>query len=133
MKYFLLIILFSSVGNLSQAQTPNKPEEYDTIFTKPEIFAKYPGGEDEWKKYLKKNMKYPKKAWWDEMETDIIVKVTFDKDGNIKEVQHMNTSGYGFEEEAVRLVKKSGKWNPAIHRGKPVACAGSLKIEFRLK
>ena len=133
MKFIFSFFLFISIGLVAYAQAPNKPVEYDTIFTKPEVFATYPGGEDAWKKYLKKNLKYPKKAWWDEMEADVVVKIIFDKEGNIKETVHLTNTGFGFEEEAVRLVKKSGKWNHAIHKGKPVACAGSLKIEFRLK
>ena len=107
--------------------------QYDTVYTKPEIPASYPGGEAAWKKYVKKKMKYPRKAWWDELESDVQIKLIIEKDGRISAAHHMTVSDYGFEHEAVRLVMKSGKWKPAIHRGRPVKSEGLLTINFRLR
>ena len=123
-----------ALGTLEAQKTGIQPAvEYDTIFTKPTVLASYPGGEVEWKKYLKKNLKYPRKAWWDEVETEIAVKLIINKDGSIEQAQHLSMAGYGFEKEAVRLVLESGKWIPAIFNGMPVKSEGVLKIEFRLK
>jgi periplasmic protein TonB len=128
---FLLSLWMYSSAN-AQGSTTSVPA-YDTIYTKPETFASYPGGDSAWRVYVKKEMKYPKKAWWDEIETEVTVKVVVDKTGYIKEARHLTTSGYGFEKEAVRIVTESGRWIPAMHRGQPVACEGTLVIEFRLK
>jgi hypothetical protein len=78
-------------------------------------------------------MKYPKKAWWDEVESDVQVKLIIEKDGKISGAQHLNISNYGFEQEAVRLVLKSGKWIPAKNRGNVVKSEGLLTINFRLR
>ncbi len=116
----------------SNAQT--ETVAYDTIYTKPEVFASYPGGDSAWKVYVKKNLKYPKKAWWEEVETEITVKVVVDKTGKITEARHLTVAGtYGFEKEAIKVVMNSDKWIPAMHRGQPVACEGTLVIPFRLK
>jgi periplasmic protein TonB len=134
MKTFLLffaaICMYSTIH--AQGSSTTLPA-YDTIFTKPEKFAAYPGGDTAWSAYVKRAMKYPKKAWWDEIESEVTVKVVVDKDGYIKEARHLTTSGSGFEKEAVRIVTESGRWIPAMHRGRPVACEGTLVIEFRLK
>ena len=131
--YTILFMLF--VGACATAQKTNNklPVEYDTIFTKPTVLAAYPGGEVAWRKYVKKQMKYPRKAWWDEVETDIAVRVVINKDGTIDQAQHLTNAGYGFEKEAVRLVLESGKWLPATYNGNAVKSEGVLKIEFRLK
>ena len=133
-KLCSLLVLLMTVGAVHAQKANSKlPLEYDTIFTKPTVLASYPGGEVAWKKYVKKNMKYPRKAWWDEVETDIAVKLIINKDGTIDQAQHLSMAGYGFEKEAVRLVLESGKWLPATHNGNAVKSEGVLKIEFRLK
>lgn len=135
MKKLLIILLTGVLFNAANGQVtkPSKPFEYDTIFTKPTVMASFPGGDTAWKKYVKKNLKYPRKAWWEELETDVFVRVTIAKDGTVVGAEHLTTSGYGFEQEAVRLVMKSGKWIPAIFEGKPVKSEGELKVEFRLR
>lgn len=132
MMKFLLILVFLPLTYVSGQGNP-AVQQYDTIFTKPEVFASFPGGEDGWKKYLKKNMKYPRKAWWDEVESDVQVKVIIEDDGTVSGAQHLNISNYGFEKEAVRLVRKSGRWKPAIDKGRPVKSEGVINISFRLK
>ena len=135
MKKRLFILSFVFAFQYCDAQKKVVAESivYDTIYTKPTVLASYPGGDLGWKEYVKKQMKYPKKAWWAEMETDITVRVVINKNGSIESAQHLNTTGYGFEQEAVRLVMKSGKWFPATYNGQPVKSEGVLKVEFRLK
>ena len=133
-KFYSLLLMLLALGTLQAQKTGIKPAvEYDTIFTKPTVLASYPGGEVEWKKYLKKNLKYPRKAWWDEVETEIAVRLIINKDGSIEQAQQLSMAGYGFEKETVRLVLESGKWLPATFNGIPVKSEGVLKIEFRLK
>lgn len=133
MKFFLVLV-FSTFAQVVFAQTRGGSMPLlDTIYTRPEVLASYPGGEKAWKRYVKKNLKYPRKAWWDEVESEVTVKVIIEKDGTVADAIHMNISNYGFEQEAVRLVKRSGKWMPATHRGKPVKSEGQLTVEFRLR
>ena len=129
----IFFMLFVYAYATAQKVGTKLPVEYDTIFTKPTVLASYPGGEIAWKKYVKKQMKYPRKAWWDEVETDIAVRLIINKDGTIDQAQHLTNAGYGFEKEAVRLVLESGKWLPATYNGIAVKSEGVLKIEFRLK
>lgn len=105
----------------------------DTIYTKADTYPSYKDGEDGWKKYLKKNLKYPKKAWWEEMEGDVIVEFIVRKDGTITNIKHLTVSEWGFEEEAVRLIKNCGKWKPATKNGKAVDFKGQVTIPFRLR
>jgi protein TonB len=129
----LLTVFLVFFTHFAFSQKGASPQLYDTVYTKPEVMASYPGGDIAWKKYVKKQMKYPRKAWWDEIESEVAVRLVIEKDGTISEAHHLNVSSYGFEQEAIRIVKNSGKWVPAMHRGKPVKSEGMLTIEFRLK
>lgn len=134
MKLFLFIICIAFyINGSAQSNVAIPPVDFDTIYTKPDVFASYPGGEAAWKVYVKKNLNYPKKARREQAETDITVKVIIDKTGKITEVKHLTIAGaYGFEKEATKVVMDSGSWVPAVHRGKPVACEGTLVIPFTL-
>jgi periplasmic protein TonB len=133
MKLFLTPLLLAITQFAFSQKKPTTEQLFDTVYTKPEVLASYPGGEAAWKKYVKKHMKYPRKAWWDEIESEVAVKLIIEKDGRVSEAYHLNVTSYGFEQEAIRLIKNSGKWIPAMHRGKPVKSEGMLTIEFRLK
>lgn len=135
MKYILIFLGFLfSTNNLHAQQNEKKPKvELDTIYNIVDVIPSYPGGEEAWKKYLKKNVKYPKKAWWEELEADVGLEFTIKKDGSITDIVHLTVVGWGFEEEAIRLLKKSGKWIPALKNNKPVNYHAKLTIPFRLK
>ena len=131
----LVILIFAVAFHSCSAQkkSPPLPVAYDTIYKKPTVSASNPGGDAGWKAYVKKHVKYPRKAWWQEVETDVTVRVVIDKDGTVASAQSLNTTTFGFEQEAMRLVLKSGKWTPATYHGQAVKSEGELKVEFRLK
>ena len=140
MKNFFLILFlaastYCSAANQLVADT-SKPINWDDhlVYTKVDVLPSYVGGETGWNDYLKKNLKYPRKAWWDEIETEVLVEFIVEKDGSITNVKHLTISDkYAFEQEAVRLVQKSGKWIPANLRGNQVSYLARLRIPFKLK
>lgn len=108
-------------------------EDYDKIFTKVENEAEFPGGPEAWKRYLERNMNYPESAM--ENGTQGVVRVQFivDKEGNISEVQAVNSPGDGLAEEAVRIIKRGPKWKPAEQNGRKVISRKIQSITFRLE
>jgi periplasmic protein TonB len=97
-----------------------------------EIEAQFPGGINSWTRFLKTNLdnnilvdngapagKYT-----------VVVSFLVDKDGNISEVQALNDPGYGTAEEAVRVIKKSKQWEPAIQNGQHVIYRQKQSITF---
>ncbi len=134
MKYILSVILLVIVS-LAQAQK-DKVELYatDTIYTKADVLPSYKNGDADWNKYLKKNLKYPKKAWWEQIEGEVLVEFVVRYDGIITDVKNLTyAENWGFEQEAVRVIKESGKWNAAVLRGRKVSYYARLTIPFRLK
>ncbi|HLK29440.1 MAG TPA: energy transducer TonB [Puia sp.] len=115
-------------------EAPKKDEEdYDKTFTKVEIESSYPGGTDAWARYLNKTLHYPDEAINNEIQGTVTVQFIVDKEGNVSDVQAVSgpTDG-GLRDEAVRVIKKSGKWTPAVQNGRQVKSYKKQPIVFKL-
>jgi len=109
------------------------PEEVaDEIFTIVEDQPEYPGGMKAFYKYVQKTMKYPPQARRMGIEGRVFVQFVVDTDGTITEVQAVRGIGAGADEEAVRVIKNSKKWNAGKQRGRPVKVRMYLPIIFKL-
>src|SRR4028119_646929 len=97
-------------------EAPKKDEtNYDDIFTKVEIESSYPGGTGAWMRYLNKTFRYPQEAQDDGIQGTVVVQFIVDKEGVVSDVEAVSgpTNG-GLRDEAIRVIKKSGKWEPAV-------------------
>jgi protein TonB len=90
----------------------------DIIFTKVEIESTYPEGSEAWRRFLIKNFRYPEAA--DGAQGTVIVQFIVDREGNVSNVEAIS-GPMELREEAVRVIRKSGKWTPAIQNGAKVA------------
>ena len=116
-------------------EAPKKDEEdYDKTFTKVEIESEYPGGPAAWLRYLNKNFRYPDEAVNNEIQGTVVVQFIVDKEGNVSDVSAISgpTDG-GLRDEAVRVIKKSGKWTPAVQNGRQVKSYKKQPIVFKLE
>ncbi|MEP7142868.1 MAG: energy transducer TonB [Ferruginibacter sp.] len=84
--------------------------------------ASYQEGGSEWQTYLAENVKtkVPVKNGAPLGEYQVIIKFIVGQNGKITDVEAETNKGYGMEEEVIRVIKKSPKWNPAILLGKTV-------------
>lgn len=107
---------------------------YDEIFTKVEIESQYPGGPGAWQRYLNKAFHFPQEAQENGIQGTVTVKFIVDKDGNVSDVEAESgpTNG-GLREEAVRVIKKSGRWEPAVQNGRKVKSYKKQPITFKLE
>jgi protein TonB len=92
------------------------------------------GGLTGFRKYVAENLEYPQMAVDAEVEGTVLLVFVVDKNGNITDVQVGSKKlGYGLEEEAIRIIKKSsGDWSPAEQRDKKVAVRFRFPVQFRL-
>ena len=124
------MLLFTMATAQSKDSTS---KDNNKIFTKVDKPAEYPGGVEGWITYLQGNLKYPKKAI--RKNTMGVVKVQFlvDRQGVVTEVVALNDPGDGLAEEAVRVIKESGKWIPAEQNGRKVFYRHIQAITFKLE
>ena len=109
-------------------------EDENKIFDKVEIEASFPGGDSKWRQYLERNAN-------GQVATDngapegtytTVVQFVVDKEGNISDVRALTNHGYGMEQEAMRVIKKGPKWNPAIQNGRQVKAYRKQPITFQV-
>lgn len=114
-------------------EAPKKVEEdWDKTFTKVEIESEYPGGMAAWQRYLNKSLRYPQDAIDNEIQGTVVVQFVVDKEGNVSNVEAISGPNE-LRDEAIRVIKKSGKWTPAVQNGRQVKSYKKQPIVFRLQ
>lgn len=110
-------------------KTTKATTEGDTINNKP---PEFPGGQKALEAYLKKNLKYPKKAIENKLEGRVIFNITVSATGEITDIIFRNGFHYECNEEAYYLIKKMPDWTPGLKKGKPTSMQIILTIPFIL-
>ncbi len=118
-------------------EAPKKVEEdYDKVFTKVEKEAKFPGGLEAWKRYLERNLNANVAAEDGATTGNYTVKVQFivDKEGNISNVQAIEVPKAcpSCGPEAVKIIKKGPKWEPAVQNGRNVIYQAIQFVTFQV-
>jgi len=92
----------------------------------------YPGGMDSFYKQIASNLSYPKEAAEKKIEGSVLMSFIVEKDGTVSEVKVTRKLGFGLDEEAIKAVKTSKKWNPGTQDGKPVRVKYNIPVKFSL-
>lgn len=112
-----------------------KPDPEPEIFTKVEVDAKFPGGPAAWKTYLERNLRgdVASENGAPSGNYTVVVQFVVDVAGNVSDVKAVSNAGYGMEAEAIRVIKRSGKWIPAIQNGREVKAYRKQPITFQIQ
>lgn len=107
----------------------------DSVFTREEHEATFPGGEAGWRSYLEKNLNpsTPIEHGAPIGTYEVIVKFIVDKDGSISDVVAETRHGYGMENEVVRIIQKGPSWVPATQYGRKFKAYRRQPITFYVK
>ena len=119
-------------GNKGIVEAPKKGDD-DGLVMHVEIESTYPGGIPAWQRYMNKNFVYPEEAQNNGIDGQVMVRFIVDRDGNVSDVEAISgpTTG-GLREEAVRVIKKSGRWVPAVQNGRNVKSYKQQPVTFKL-
>jgi protein TonB len=122
-----------SGDNKGVIDIPKKPKDDDDgIVMFVQIESQYPGGVDAWRYFLQKNLQFPSSASENGIEGTVIVQFIVDRTGAVSDVEAVSGPNE-LREEAVRVIKKSGKWTPAIQNGRQVKSYKKQPITFKLQ
>lgn len=101
-------------------EAPVQKEAVDSIFRKVEIESYYAPGTEAWKRLLIKNFN-PEKAIEAGLTGTVTVTVQFivDLEGNVSNIEAVS-GPEELRQEAIRVIKKSGRWEPAVQNGRHV-------------
>lgn len=112
-------------------QVEVEEEDPNTLFTVVEESASPVGGITAFTEFVSKNLVYPAMARRMDIQGKVYVEFIVERDGTITNVRTMKGIGAGCDEEAVRVVSISPKWNPGKQRGRAVRQKMILPINFR--
>ncbi len=83
--------------------------------------------------FIGKTIKYPAEAVKNKVQGKVFLSYIVEKDGSLSDVQIAGKIlGSGTDEEAVRVIKSSPRWNPGLVDGKPVRVKYNIPISFAL-
>ncbi|MBI9054009.1 MAG: M56 family metallopeptidase [Bacteroidales bacterium] len=105
-------------------------EVYFTVDEMPKFNGK---DQDEFRFFIQKNLRYPIEAQKNDKEGRIFVSFVVDKEGYVKNVKVERGVYPSLDQEAIRVVKLSPKWEPGIKDGKSVNVKYTFPIIFKLK
>ena len=93
----------------------------------------YPGGIQKFYDFFGTNLKYPKPAVENNIQGTLYITFVIEKDGSLTGIKlEGRPLGYGTEDEAIRVLKLSKKWNPGLQDGKLVRVKYNIPIKFKL-
>ena len=104
----------------------------DSVFTREEKEAGFPGGEKGWRSYLEQNLNpdVPVKRKSPPGTYNVRIKFIVQKDGSITDISAETSFGYGMEEEVIRVITKGPKWIPAVQYGRKVKAYRIQPVTF---
>ncbi|MEI6947743.1 hypothetical protein V9K67_11160 [Paraflavisolibacter sp. H34] len=102
------------------------------IFEKVEQQAQFPGGQKAWSSFLQNHLKAATPALQGAPAGIYTVAVRFvvHRDGALSGFETLTKPGFGAEEEALRVMKLSPSWRPAVQNGRRVSSFQTQSITF---
>lgn len=105
-----------------------KKIEYDKLETSPS----FNGGNSAFGSFLRRNLRYPPMARDAGVQGKVTLQFVIEKDGSVADAKVINGVGSGCDEEALRVINNSPKWNPGMHRGLPITVSYVVPVYFKL-
>lgn len=118
-----LLKIYDSTGLKSQ----------DSVFTREEIEAVFAdGGDAGWMRFLQRNLdiEVPGRRKAPPGNYTAIIRFVVEKDGSLSDIKAETKTGYGTEQEVIRVIKRSPKWKPAKQYGRFVRAYRRQPITF---
>ncbi len=134
----LVVLLLLGFSTAWAQQVPPPPPPLDSanfdnkVFTKVDIEAMYPGGDNAWRSFLTKNLNpnTPVDNGAPAGKYTVIVKFIVSKSGALTEINAETNMGYGMEREVIRMISRSGNWTPAYQNKKAVNAYRRQPVTF---
>jgi TonB family protein len=125
---------FIDFKNPTSKDTIKKGDAINKEYTHIDIPAKFQGKDlIEFNSFVISHIKYPVEAVKKNLQGKAYVQFIVDKDGSITEIKILRGTSYKvLDDEAVRVIKSSPKWTPAMDKGKVVKQAFTIPVEFSL-
>ncbi len=130
----------SGTGNVIDSKDPGPggpgtakvDEGVHTLGEVLEVMPEPVGGAAAWAKFLQKNLRFPGAAQDAGVSGRVFMSFIIEKDGTLSNIKVDRGAGYGFDEEATRVLKLAKAWKPGVQNGQNVRVRYSIPISFQL-
>ena len=126
---YLSVLIILNLSAQSDSIKDNNKFEYHFIDDR---VPEYPGGDNALIEFLRKNLKYPQMEYDNKIEGRVVVTFVVNEDGSVGDVIVLKGVSIGFDNEAIRVIKKLPKFKPVTANGKPEKSKLTLPIWFKL-
>jgi len=113
-------------GN-EQAKENNNNVQPEIVWS-PEVRPEFPGGVEGWRRFLQKNLKSRESD--ETYKITVIVKFVVNEDGSISNIEIAQSGGQEFDNEVLRVMKKSPKWIAGSNGGRKVKVYHAQPVVF---
>jgi beta-lactamase regulating signal transducer with metallopeptidase domain len=123
---------YGSKGANGAIEVTYEQKPHEMTFTKTEIPPTFPGGDVAWRKFLEQNLNaaIPVDSGAPSGTYAGVAQFIVDADGSISDITAITNHGYGIEEEMIKLMKLSPKWNPAMQNKRYVKAYHKQTVTF---
>jgi protein TonB len=97
-----------------------------------ETYPEFPGGQEAFIKFLRRNLRYPGIAAENGIRGKVFLSFVIERNGNLSNIKVLRGIGSGCDEEAVRVLSKSPQWKPGVQNKQTVRVAYNIPINFSL-
>jgi TonB family protein len=134
MKNYLLLLLVLLLPFGLKAQTAITLSKDTTTYDASNIERQpsFPGGNDDFQKFVKRTLRYPAEARKNNIQGEVELGFVVNTDGTLSDIRVTKSLASDLDKEALRIMKLSPKWVPAIKNQKAINCGVTVPISFRL-
>ena len=112
----------------SENQETNQVQKEDVYLN-----AEPKDGFDLFYAFIESELTYPELARKDSVQGYVKLMFSVDVDGTLKDISIVESLGDLFDNEAIRIIKRSPAWKPASFNGYPVSSRMSIKLTFKVE
>lgn len=116
-------------NNHSSTVTMNNTQQTTMTDRNPE----FPGGMKRLSEYISTHLQYPTVSQENGIMGNVRVSYVIDEEGNVTDVEVMESIDPYLDEEAVRVISSMPKWKPGMKDGKYVKMKTSTLVKFKLQ
>ncbi|MCD0474517.1 MULTISPECIES: M56 family metallopeptidase [unclassified Flavobacterium] len=130
---FVFAMLFFAFSNTTIAQgnnrkAENEPQKFLSNSIQDTTQPEYPGGINEFYKFIGKNFKVPEEVTKNKIKGKVYIQFFVERDGSLSDFTIKQDLGYGLGDEAIRVIKLSPKWKPGTINNEPAKVMYDLPI-----
>lgn len=122
-------IIINMVDN-EESDQDDKTYQLGDVQVKPKFQGEEAAGFTKW---ILEHLEYPEEALKNKIEGIVVIQFTIDKNGKLVNPSILKGANELLDNEALRVVKESPQWEPAMIKGKPVGVTFALPVTFRIK